>query len=229
MPRRPSLRKQAAPASRALPAEEADFPELPEWLERVRSTVEHEQPVMRVLMVRAINAVLKFAALSEAAAVQASEAPTDQAVLLRALSSGEFLADLKNVEPLAPAFIRGIEAKRRLIEDNGGALTAEQVAESFGITRQAVEKRRRAGKLLALTTGRHGYRYPAWQFTDSGTIPGFEGVLNALGSQDEWTQTAFFVGHNPRLGNRTPIEALRAGDLETVLTAAEVYGEHGAA
>ncbi len=113
---------------------------------------------MRVLMVRAINAVLKFAALSEAAAVQASEAPTDQAVLLRTLSSGEFLADLKNVEPLAPAFIPGIEAKRRLIEDNGGALTAEQVAESFGITRQAVEKRRRAGKLLALTTGRHGYR-----------------------------------------------------------------------
>jgi hypothetical protein len=228
MPRLKSSRKQAAPAHRTLPAE-TDFAELPEWLERVRSTVEHEQPIMRVLMVRAINAVLKFAALSETAAVRASEAPTDQAVLLRALSSGEFLADLKNVEPLAPAFIRGIEAKRRLIEDNGGALTAEQVAESFGITRQAVEKRRRAGKLLALTTGRHGYRYPAWQFTDAGTIPGLEGVLGALASQDEWTQTAFFVGHNPRLGNRTPVEVLKAGDLESVLTAAEVYGEHGAA
>ena len=139
--------------------------EVPEWLERVRLAVESEDPIMKTVMVRAITAVLEFAALSDASVANAAAAPTDLTVLVRALSSGELLDDLKRAEPLAPAFIRGIEVKRRLIEENGGALTAEEVANSLGITRQAVDKRRRAGKLLAITTGRHGYRYPVWQFS----------------------------------------------------------------
>ena len=183
---------------------------------------------MRTMMVRAISAVLEFAALSEASVANAAAAPTDLVVLLRALSSGELLDDLKRAEPLAPAFIRGIEAKRRLIDENGGALSADQVAENLGITRQAVDKRRRAGKLIGLTTVRHGYRYPAWQFSDSGTLPGLEDVLAVLAPHDEWMQTAFFVAQNPRLGYRTPIEMLKAGELRRVLSAAEVYGEHGA-
>jgi hypothetical protein len=203
--------------------------EFPEWLEHVRQTVEHEAPIMQTLMVRAINAVLEFAALSEASAMNATTAPSDLAVLLRALSAGELLTDLKRVEPLAPAFIRGIEARRQLLEDNGGTLTAEQAAQSLGVTRQAVDKRRSAGKLIGLTTGRHGYRYPVWQFTVSGTLPGLESVLGVLASHDEWMQTAFFVGSNPRLDNRTPLEKLQAGEVEKVLLAAEAYGEHGAA
>jgi hypothetical protein len=203
--------------------------ELPEWLERVRLTVAREAPIMQSLMMRAISAVLEFSSLSEASAVNATAAPTDLAVLVRALSSGELLDDLKRAEPLAPAFIRGIEAKRRLIDDNGGALTAEQVAQNLGITRQAVEKRRRAGRLVAVSTGRHGYRYPVWQFTDSGTLPGLEDVLGVLAPHDEWMQTAFFVGHHPWLEDRTPLEMLQAGEIEQVLNAAEVYCEHGAA
>jgi len=185
---------------------------------------------MRTLMMRAINAVLKFAELSEDSVVRATAAPTDLSVLLRALSSGELLDDLKSVEPLAPAFIRGIKAERRLLDENGGTLTEEQVAEVLGISRQAVEKRRRAHTLIALTTGRHGYRYPVWQFTKSGkALPGLDDVLRALGPHDEWMQAAFFVGKNPRLGDRTPIEILKAGEISRVVEAAEVYGEHGAA
>src|SRR5271163_4543737 len=128
----------------------------PEWLEQVRLTVENEAPLMQTLMRRAISAVLRFAELSEDSVENATAAPTDLTVLVRALSSGELLDDLKRAEPLAPAFIRGIEAKRRLIDDHGGAVTAEQVAQNLGITRQAVEKRRRGGKLIALTTGGRG-------------------------------------------------------------------------
>jgi hypothetical protein len=195
----------------------------------VRLAVESEDPIMKTVMVRAITAVLEFAALSDASVANAAAAPTDLTVLVRALSSGELLDDLKRAEPLAPAFIRGIEAKRRLIEENGGALTAEEVANSLGITRQAVDKRRRAGKLLAITTGRHGYRYPVWQFNQSGTLPGLENVLGFLSDHDEWMKLAFFVGQNPRLDGQSPVEALRAGNTQRVLTAAEAYGEHGAA
>src|SRR5580692_1402853 len=126
--------------------------DIPEWLEEVRITVEQEAPIMQALIRRAVSAVLSFSRLSEDSVVNAASAPTDLTVLVRALSSGEFFEDLRQAEPLAPAFIRGIEAKRRLIEENGGTLTAEQVGQLIGISRQAVEKRRTQGKLVALTT-----------------------------------------------------------------------------
>lgn len=220
--------RRPSPSSTKQP-DGAPPPQIPEWLERVRLTVEHEQPLMRTLMMRAIDAVLQFNALSEDSAQSAATAPTNFAVLLRALSAGEILKDLRSVEPLAPAFIRGIEAKRKLVEGHGGALSAEQVAGILGVTRQAVDKRRRAGKLLGLTTGRYGYRYPAWQFTDSGVVPGLQDVLAVLAPHDEWMQAAFLVGENPRLDGRKPIDLLNAGKSDAVLYAAEVYGEHGAA
>jgi len=204
-------------------------PGIPEWLEEVRVRVEKEAPIMQALMRRAIHAVMALAALSEDSVVEATAAPTDLAALVRALRSDELLDDLSRAEPLAPAFIRGIEARQRLIEEHGGTLTAQQVARMIGISRQGVEKRRQAGKLLALATGRHGYRYPVWQFSDSGALPGLEDVLGVLAPHDEWMQTLFFVGKNLRLGDRTPIEALKAGELAQVLDAAQLYGEQGLA
>lgn len=204
-------------------------PDLPEWLQEVRLTVENKTPLMQVFMMRAINAVLRFTELSEDLVIDAAKAPRDLDVLVRGLLASPIVEDLKAVEPLAPAFIRGYEAKRKLIEENGGTLSAEKVGEVLGITRQAVEKRRQVGKLLALAIGRHGYRYPVWQFSESGTLPGLEQVLGVLASHDQWMQTAFFVGRNPRLDNRTPKEMLEVGEIERVLNAASVYGEHGAA
>jgi hypothetical protein len=202
---------------------------VPEWLEQVRFTVEKEEPLLQALMRRAINAVLRFTELSENSIVNATAAPTDLIVLLRALSSGELLDDLRSVEPLAPAFIRGILAQRRLLEEHGGALSAAESGQILGLSREAVDKRRQANALLALSMGRHGYRYPVWQFTKSGTLPGLKDVLQALTPHDEWMQIAFFVSKNPRLSDATPIEVLRAGDVKRVVEAAQAYGEHGAA
>jgi hypothetical protein len=208
-------------------------PEMPAWLEEVRLRVESEAPLMQVLIQRSIKGVLAFSVLSDESVVNATSAPTDFAALVRALSSqdllNKLLEDLKQAEPLAPAFIRGIEAKRRLIEENGGVFTAEQVAQIIGISRQAVEKRRQSGKLVAVSTGRHGYLYPAWQFNESGTLAGLQDVLAVLEPHDEWMKTIFFVSKNPRLGDRTPVEMLKSGKLKQVLDTALVYGEHGSA
>ena len=203
--------------------------DLPEWLNEVRLTVEKETPLMQVFMMRAINAVLRFTELSEDSIIDAAKSPSDLDVLVKGLLASPIVEDLKAVEPLAPAFIRGYEAKHKLIEEHGGTLSAEKVGEILGITRQAVEKRRQMGKLLALTIGRHGYRYPVWQFNESGSLPGLEQVLSVLAGHDQWMQTAFFVSRNPRLNNRTPIEMLERGEIERVLDVASVYGEHGGA
>jgi hypothetical protein len=208
------------------PSPPADFPE---WLNEVRVTVENETPLMQVFMMRAINAVLRFTELSEDSIVEAARSSRDLDVLVKGLLASPIVEDLRAVEPLTPAFIRGYEAKRKLIEDHGGTLSAEKVGEFLGITRQAVEKRRQIGKLIALSIGRHGYRYPAWQFSETGTLPGLDQVLGVLASHDQWMQTAFFVSRNPRLNDRTPKEMLEAGEIDRVLNAASVYGEHGGA
>jgi hypothetical protein len=108
-------------------------------------------------------------------------------------------------------------------------LSAAQIGEILGITPQAVDKRRQSRTLLALNMGRHGYRYPVWQFAESGALPGLKDVLQALQPHDEWMQIAFFVIKNPRLRNETPIDMLKAGELKKVVEAASAYGEHGAA
>jgi hypothetical protein len=200
---------------------------LPEWLDELRVTVESKPPLIRALLLRSLRAVQQFGSLSEEAAVNASAAPTDLEVLIRALSALELIDDIKFLDPLAPAFIRGLQARIRLLNENGGVLTAEQVGEILGITRQAVEKRRAAGHLLGLNTGRHGHRYPAWQFTSSGVLPGLQDVLRALAAHDPWMQTAFFLGKNPRLNDRTPLATLAEGHVREVLQAAQAFGEHG--
>jgi hypothetical protein len=42
-------------------------------------------------------------------------------------------------------------------------------------------------------------------------------------------QSIFFANGNDRLNNRTPLDALRQGETEAVVRAAEAYGEQGAA
>jgi hypothetical protein len=72
------------------------------------------------------------------------------------------------------ARLRGIEAKRRIVVEDGGLLGAEKVGEILTISRQAVEKRRKAGKLMGVSLGR-GYGYPAWQLSERGTLSWFGG------------------------------------------------------
>jgi hypothetical protein len=142
------------------------------------------------------------------------------------------LADelLPTSDPLAIARLRGRVAMREVLSQEGGALTASQVAEVLGISRQAVDKRRKGGQLLALTLPRRGLLYPAWQFGETGaTLPGFVEVLEALGDHDEWAQARFFLNGSDRLGGKRPLDCLREGDLDPVLQAARAFGEHGAA
>jgi hypothetical protein len=142
---------------------------------------------------------------------------------------------IPSTDPLAKARLRGVIAMRELLRGEGGSLTAKEVAERLGISRQAVDKRRKAGQLLALEPPKRGLHYPAWQFVDGGTLPGLAPVLDALRDHDAWAQARFFVSGNRRLGGLRPIDLLRQRhlasleNLERVLGAARMMGVHGAA
>lgn len=177
---------------------------------------------------RSASAVAKLVESIETETLtRASGAPTDREVLLQALASPSSLAEME--DPLAAARLRGIRFRDELLQAEGGVASAQEVAERLRISRQAVDKRRKAGKLIGLSLGRRGYVYPRWQFDQDGVLFGLETVLQALAEWDPWMKVSFMLNPNLRLEDSTPLQALRAGQVLEAELAADAFGEHGAA
>jgi hypothetical protein len=187
------------------------------------------QPAQAAFLTRVLRATARLSReLGPSALSRAAGAPSDYAALLFALQEPATVAVLAGDDPLVEARLRGLAARATILAEEGGALRVGNVAALLGLTRQGVDRRRRAGKLLALTTGRHGYVYPAWQFTDEGVLPGLEKTLQALQVENPWMRAAFFLSGNMRLDGASPLAQLRRGNREEVVLAAAAYGEHGA-
>lgn len=160
---------------------------------------------------------------SQLAAVSAS---SDFTVLLRVLETSDALAKLGADDPLTVARIRGLLAQQRLLSDEGGACSGEELGQLLGgLSRQAIDKRRRTGKLIALNLGRHGFRYPVWQINRGLVLPGLDRVIAALDACDSWTQVSFMLSPNSWLGSETPLAALRRGEADRVVAAAEMFAQ----
>lgn len=132
-------------------------------------------------------------------------------------------------DPLLPARLAGMEARHQLLDLGGGVYTAEQMAVVLGISRQAVDNRRKRSKLLAVTLGRRGNFYPTWQIHEGRVLEGLAVVLAELHDRDPWTQLAFMLNPNTWLDDETPLEVLRRGLVDQVRDAASAYGEQVAA
>src|SRR5207302_4227427 len=76
-----------------------------------------------------------------------------------------------DADPFLEAMARGAEVKLELLDEAGGAWSAAQVAHALRISRQAVDKRRARGRLLAVPSGAGDYLYPRCQFTEEGVVP----------------------------------------------------------
>jgi hypothetical protein len=183
-------------------------------------------PAFYVRVLRAVKSLEDD--LTNARIDEATAAPTDHLVMLEALSSAPWVAEIVSDDPLVAAKLRGLQLRQQMLETSGGTLTSQQVAQVLGISRQAVDKRRSSNQLLALTQGRRGYRYPSFQFDEGKTLNGFEEVLGELKALDPWMQLNFFTCAHERLGGKTPIKALHAGLVEEVKHLASGYGEQGA-
>jgi hypothetical protein len=131
---------------------------------------------------------------SDESLAAALEAPSDFGGLARLLSDSAALGvSLETVDPLAEAVARGAEIKQELLREAGGGWSSPRVAELLGITRQAVDKRRRAGKLLALQTGQGDHVYPVCQFADGEVLPGLDRFLAAFAGGGPWVRLSVLV------------------------------------
>ncbi len=188
-----------------------------------------EKPACTVFLTRGMRALTRLAeALRPDALTDAATAETDYAVLVSALERPEALGELEREDPLAQARLRGLEARQQLLEAEGGPLRAAEAARLLRITRQAIDKRRRAGRLLGIRVGQRGYAYPSWQFSEDGVLPGLEEVLRELRHHGPWMQLAFLLSANIALDGQVPVEELRRGHVVAVRRAATLYGEQGA-
>lgn len=149
-------------------------------------------------------------------------------VLIEAALHPAILESARGSSPLLPALLRGVKQRRVLLHAEGGSFSGEEIAKALGISRQAVDKQRRQGRLLAVRDGAT-WRYPAWQIANGDPLPSLTAVLHILHEQSPWTIMAFLLSRNVRLGSRRPLDLLRKGRVEPILKAAEAYGEHGAA
>jgi hypothetical protein len=117
---------------------------------------------------------------------------------------------------------RSFKRRRELLE---GSLSAPQVADLLGTTRQTPHDRVKGGTLLAVLD-RGVWRFPAWQFDPEGpdgVVEGLPEVLRAL-EVSPLAKASWLVRPNQYLEGRTPLAALKEGRVEAVRSAAEAVG-----
>lgn len=101
----------------------------------------------------------------------------------------------------------------------GPAYTATQVASLLGVSRQAVQDR--AG-LLRLEQRNGRVAYPVFQFDGDRVLPGIQQVVLTLAPAvaTSWTIASWVTSPHPGLGDRTPLDQLRRGQVTPVVNAA---------
>jgi hypothetical protein len=114
-----------------------------------------------------------------------------------------------------------------MLKAEGGALSAPQLANHLGITPQGLGKKRKKNQVFWLEVG-GGYVYPAFQIGKDGLLRGVREVLAAFDVPDPWMRVHFMLTGDRRLRNRRPLDLLREGKIEEVVSAAKAYGELGA-
>jgi len=101
-----------------------------------------------VFLTRGLRALTRMAeAMPPDALTEAATADSDYAVLVAALEKPTALAELQRHDPLAETRLRGLHERQRLLAAEGGVLSGEEAAHLLGISRQAVDKRRRLGRV----------------------------------------------------------------------------------
>jgi hypothetical protein len=128
-------------------------------------------------------------------------------------------------DPLLEAIARGTVLKKDLLKRAGGTWNVNQVAKALEITRQAVDKRRDRGALLAVPSGQGDFLYPRCQFTEDGVIPELNTVLRSFRVRNPWTQLSALLAPAATLDGEQVLKALKKGNVEGAVSAVSSIGD----
>lgn len=151
-----------------------------------------------------------------------SHTSLDDNDLIKAIT-GRTFTQKEKIELEMQSLLTYFRQRRHLLE---GSLTASQVAELLGTSRQTPHDRIKSKTLLGLRDN-GVYRFPVWQFDPEGSdgvIEGLPDVLKALQVSD-FAKLNWLMKPNPFLKGLTPVEALKQKQVKQVLR--EAYGVGG--
>lgn len=124
---------------------------------------------------------------------------------------------------MAEAYARAADAVLHRIESKE-LLSLEDFCETVGVTRDWLSDALTEGRLFAVV-GPHGRSYfPAFYADASIKRADIEQVARVLSQRDPSSQYWFFISVRTSLQG-TPLDALRAGRLDAVISAAEMHAE----
>lgn len=125
-------------------------------------------------------------------------------------------------ESLALAEMEAETTRAAILRDS---ISVGEAAELTGRSRQALERLRRAGRLLALRVAAQ-WRYPRWQFdpdAPGGVVPALDEVLRHLALSPAGA-AVWLLTLQEQLGGASPIELLRRRRPQRVLLRAREQG-----
>ena len=168
---------------------------------------------------RTISAVQRMSAeMTDEMLLAALAAPSDLGTLARAIGDSRLVDPAMKIDPLAPAVARSLEHRKILLGLAGPMMSSTQVADLLGLSRQAVDKRRAASRLLALRIG-SDWQYPAFQFEDGAVLPDLDRVIASQDGADAWVVLDMLLAQDSALGGRSLLDALRQSDGQAVARA----------
>jgi hypothetical protein len=92
----------------------------------------------------------------------------------------------------------------------------------LGLTPATLHGRRKARRIVYWRDARHVFFYPRWQFTEAWALrPGIEKILKIFNSADEWRIMHYFLSPRRQLDGKKPLDLLRAGEVEKVISHAQ--------
>lgn len=199
-------------------------PETESGARRQRRAIERTAQTVQRLVDHFDAQTLEQVSAEIEAALSVAETPPAPSAMVSALNGGREYPPQERQRLELSARLHSFERRQELLRD---AYTASQVAKLLHTTRQTPHDRLQRGTLLAVLD-RGAWRFPAWQFDPEGpdgVIRGLPQVLHAL-KVSPLAKISWFVRPNPYLAHRTPIEALRQGEVEHVPRVAEAVGAH---
>ncbi|WP_138469949.1 hypothetical protein [Poseidonocella sp. HB161398] len=116
--------------------------------------------------------------------------------------------DVLALDPLAGPMPRAIAHRREICEAAGERPSSGQLEELLGISRQGIDKRRRASRVLGIRTVPDGI-CPALQFLD-GQVPALLGDrLRAHAGDDPWHVLDALMARHGTFGGRSLLDLAR--------------------
>ncbi len=159
----------------------------------------------------------------------------DDGSLLQLLCSIQIEQKTRTSDYEAPEVRRrreNLEAFYIDLQELGGVVKVNFVADTLGITRQAVNVRVKNNQLIAFKQN-GDFIFPVFQFSDKGLVPGFKEIMHAF---DEDTHPMLRLGllKAPiQLGDgvsKSPIKIMQDGakpeELQLAIRAAKMFGSH---